>query len=81
LFIWIHIGLQELAFIEIVCGLELYRYVSCVVGCPIEGPVPANNVAYVVRELHQMVCYEFSLGDTIGIGNPGTLTILRLRPS
>lgn len=48
------------------------RYVSCVVGCPIEGPISPDKVAYVARELHRLGCYEISLGDTIGIGNPGT---------
>lgn len=50
-----------------------YRYVSCVVGCPIEGPVSTDKVAYVARELQQMGCYEISLGDTIGVGTPGKL--------
>lgn len=49
------------------------RYVSCVVGCPIEGMVPASNVAYVAKELYSMGCSEISLGDTIGVGTPGNL--------
>ena len=83
LFIWTpHLSVvKNWHSLKLYVGLELYRYVSCVVGCPIEGPVSVNNVAYVARELHQMGCYEISLGDTIGIGNPGTLTILRLCPS
>uniref|UniRef100_A0A1D1XZD7 hydroxymethylglutaryl-CoA lyase n=1 Tax=Anthurium amnicola TaxID=1678845 RepID=A0A1D1XZD7_9ARAE len=48
-------------------------YVSCVVGCPVEGPVPPSKVAYVAKELHDMGCYEISLGDTIGVGTPGTV--------
>ncbi|XP_062208327.1 uncharacterized protein LOC133909783 [Phragmites australis] len=48
-------------------------YVSCVVGCPVEGPVPPSNVAYVAKELYDMGCYEVSLGDTIGVGTPGTV--------
>uniref|UniRef100_K3XHG7 hydroxymethylglutaryl-CoA lyase n=1 Tax=Setaria italica TaxID=4555 RepID=K3XHG7_SETIT len=46
-------------------------YVSCVVGCPVDGPVPPSNVAYVAKELYDMGCYEVSLGDTIGVGTPG----------
>ncbi|VYS53615.1 unnamed protein product [Arabidopsis thaliana] len=48
-------------------------YVSCVVGCPVEGPVPPSKVAYVVKELYDMGCFEISLGDTIGIGTPGSV--------
>lgn len=51
----------------------LVRYVSCVVGCPIEGMVPPSNVAYVAKELYSMGCSEISLGDTIGVGTPGNL--------
>ncbi|XP_010922056.1 hydroxymethylglutaryl-CoA lyase, mitochondrial isoform X2 [Elaeis guineensis] len=48
-------------------------YVSCVVGCPVEGSVPPSKVAYVAKELYDMGCYEISLGDTIGVGTPGTV--------
>ncbi|GJN37918.1 hypothetical protein PR202_gb26918 [Eleusine coracana subsp. coracana] len=48
-------------------------YVSCVVGCPVDGPIPPSNVAYVAKELYDMGCYEISLGDTIGVGTPGTV--------
>lgn len=51
--------------------LKLYRYVSCVVGCPVEGSVPPSKVAYVAKELYNMGCFEISLGDTIGVGTPG----------
>lgn len=48
------------------------RYVSCVVGCPYEGPISARKVAEVSKKLYDMGCYEISLGDTIGVGTPGT---------
>ncbi|KAL6564849.1 hypothetical protein OROMI_016299 [Orobanche minor] len=48
-------------------------YVSCVVGCPVEGYISPSKVAYVARELHNMGCFEISLGDTIGIATPGTV--------
>jgi hypothetical protein len=50
-----------------------------VVGCPVEGSVPPSNVAYVAKELYDMGCYEVSLGDTIGVGTPGYLTLLTAR--
>ena len=41
-------------------------YVSCVLGCPYEGPIKPNQVANVARTMLDMGCYEISLGDTIG---------------
>ncbi|XP_061372578.1 hydroxymethylglutaryl-CoA lyase, mitochondrial-like [Gastrolobium bilobum] len=53
-------------------------YVSCVVGCPVEGPIPPSKVAYVAKELYDMGCFEISLGDTIGVGTPGTIVPMLL---
>ncbi|KAK7832448.1 hydroxymethylglutaryl-coa lyase [Quercus suber] len=53
--------------------LNFDRYVSCVVGCPVEGAIPPSKVAYVAKELYDMGCFEISLGDTIGVGTPGTV--------
>lgn len=52
-------------------GVRVRGYVSCVLGCPYEGVVSAEQVAPVARELYDMGCYEVSLGDTIGTGTPG----------
>ena len=49
-------------------------YVSCVAGCPYEGAIEASVVARVSKTLFEMGCYEISLGDTIGIGNPKTIS-------
>lgn len=49
------------------------RYVSCAVGCPVEGAIAPSKVAYVAKELHDMGCFEISLADTIGVGTPGNL--------
>lgn len=57
---------------------QYWRYVSCVVGCPVEGAVPPSKVAYVVKELYDMGCFEISLGDTIGIGTPGNFVTSNL---
>ncbi|MFN4324264.1 MAG: hydroxymethylglutaryl-CoA lyase [Azonexus sp.] len=48
-------------------------YVSCVVGCPYEGAIAPAQVASVVQTLFDMGCYEVSLGDTIGVGNPASI--------
>ncbi|XP_042450323.1 hydroxymethylglutaryl-CoA lyase, mitochondrial-like [Zingiber officinale] len=54
-------------------NIPVRGYVSCVVGCPTEGPMPPEKVAYVAKELYDMGCYEISLGDTIGIGTLGSV--------
>ena len=48
-------------------------YVSCVVGCPYEGAVDPRQAASVAKSLFDMGCYEVSLGDTIGVGNPASI--------
>lgn len=53
-------------------GIKVRGYVSCVLGCPYEGPVAPQKVAEVAGALFDMGCYEISLGDSIGTGTPGT---------
>ena len=48
-------------------------YVSCVVGCPYEGDIAPEQAASVAKSLFEMGCYEVSLGDTIGVGNPASV--------
>ncbi|MFJ4110247.1 hydroxymethylglutaryl-CoA lyase [Pseudomonas sp. NPDC089758] len=52
-------------------GVRVRGYVSCVLGCPYEGKVSAEQVAPVAKALHEMGCYEVSLGDTLGTGTAG----------
>jgi hydroxymethylglutaryl-CoA lyase len=52
-------------------GVKVRGYVSTVLGCPYQGQVPLADVVRVARALHDMGCYEVSLGDTIGVGTPG----------
>ncbi|KAL9427851.1 hypothetical protein AB3S75_029937 [Citrus x aurantiifolia] len=54
-------------------SIPVRGYLSCVVGCPVEGMVPPSKVAYVSKQLYDMGCSEISLGDTIGVGTPGTV--------
>ncbi|KAK9099357.1 hypothetical protein Syun_026402 [Stephania yunnanensis] len=54
-------------------SIPVRGYVSCVVGCPIEGPVSPSKVAHMAKELHDMGCFEISLGDTIGVRTPGNI--------
>ena len=51
-------------------NIAVRGYVSCVLGCPYEGPVAVAAVVRVARALHELGCYQVSLGDTIGVGTP-----------
>ncbi|XP_073080236.1 3-hydroxymethyl-3-methylglutaryl-CoA lyase, cytoplasmic isoform X6 [Manis javanica] len=48
-------------------------YVSCALGCPYEGSIAPQKVTEVSKRLYAMGCYEISLGDTIGVGTPGSM--------
>lgn len=56
--------------------LPVRGYVSCVTDCPFDGPTDPVQVASVAETLHQLGCYEVSLGDTIGQGRPETITAM-----
>jgi len=51
-------------------AIPVRGYVSCVLGCPYEGEIALDAVAEVAARLVELGCYEISLGDTIGVGNP-----------
>lgn len=55
-------------------NIPVRGYVSCVVGCPYDGFIEPEQVVMVAEKLYQMGCYEISLGDTIGVGTPATVT-------
>lgn len=62
--------------------IRVRGYISCVLGCPYEGAVDPLKVADMSVALYEMGCYEVSLGDTIGIGNPlSTANLLSSIPS
>lgn len=48
-------------------------YVSTVIGCPYDGRIEPERVLDVAKELLRLGCYEISLGDTIGVGSPGSV--------
>ncbi|MBD1549134.1 hydroxymethylglutaryl-CoA lyase [Roseibium aggregatum] len=54
-------------------GMPVRGYISCVTDCPYDGPTPPEAVARVAKLLHELDCYEISLGDTIGAGTPETI--------
>ena len=45
-------------------------YISCIIGCPYQGPTSPSQVVPIVEDLLDMGCDEISLGDTIGVGTP-----------
>jgi len=57
-------------------GIAVRGYVSCVTDCPFEGPTPPGAVARLAARLHELGCYEVSLGDTIGRATPATITAM-----
>ncbi|XP_032645452.2 hydroxymethylglutaryl-CoA lyase, mitochondrial isoform X1 [Chelonoidis abingdonii] len=54
-------------------SIPVRGYVSCVLGCPYEGKIAPAKVAEVSKKMYSMGCYEISLGDTIGVGTPGSM--------
>ncbi|HRE16137.1 MAG TPA: hydroxymethylglutaryl-CoA lyase, partial [Rhodocyclaceae bacterium] len=54
--------------------IKVRGYVSCIVGCPYEGDIAPEATAALAQTLYAMGCYEVSLGDTIGVGNPASIT-------
>ena len=51
-------------------NIRVRGYVSCVIHCPYEGFINANQVTPVVQELFKLGCYEVSLGETTGRATP-----------
>jgi len=62
--------IREVADRALAHGMKVRGYVSCVLGCPYEGPIAPAASARVAAELYSLGCYEISLGDTIGVGTP-----------
>lgn len=69
---------ESLKKFKIVCdhaklhNMKVRGYVSCVLGCPYEGHVEPTKVAQLASHLLDLGCFEVSLGDTIGVGNPSS---------
>ncbi|XP_049880847.1 hydroxymethylglutaryl-CoA lyase, mitochondrial [Pectinophora gossypiella] len=54
-------------------GIRVRGYISCILGCPYDGPVSPKTIAKMTERLLSMGCYEVSLGDTIGVGTAGSV--------
>ena len=67
---------EEISKIALSNNIKVRGYLSCVLGCPYEGKVDFKKTADLAVELINMGCYEISLGDTIGTGNPKDAMVL-----
>jgi len=54
-------------------GLMVRGYVSCIVRCPFDGEISAEQVGDVVSGLLELGVDEIDLGDTIGAGDPDSI--------
>ncbi|KAF3158503.1 hypothetical protein TWF788_004712 [Orbilia oligospora] len=57
-------------------NIKVRGYVSMVISCPYSGDTPPEKVVEVTKKLLEMGCYEVSLGDTTGVGNPYSIDVL-----
>lgn len=69
---------ESLAYRIIEADLPMRGYISCCLGCPYEGAIDPQRVAYVAKRLFDFGCHEIALGDTTGVGHPAsTAAMLR----
>lgn len=57
-------------------GCRVRAYVSTAWWCPYAGRIPPEAARRVAVALHEMGCYEISLGDTIGAATPAEVIAL-----
>ena len=51
-------------------GMRVRGAISCVLGCPYQGDVEPESVAYVARLMRQIGVQHVGVADTIGTGTP-----------
>jgi hydroxymethylglutaryl-CoA lyase len=67
---------RAIAQVAVANHMAMRGYISCVAGCPYEGLVAPEKVLMLAQELLDLGCYQISLGDTIGVGNPDSIARL-----
>src|SRR6266404_199008 len=53
--------------------VKVRGYVSALSACPYDGSIDPKDVAGVAGRLKELGCHEISLGDTTGVGTPGSV--------
>jgi hydroxymethylglutaryl-CoA lyase len=66
----------DIAAFAHIAARALEVVIGCSFGCPIEGPVPEEQVERVARAVSAFGVSRISLADSIGSGNPGQVTRL-----
>jgi hydroxymethylglutaryl-CoA lyase len=61
---------EELMPAALAAGLAVRAYLSTVWGCPYEGSVDPGRAIDIAARLLALGCYQVSLSDTVGVGNP-----------
>lgn len=56
--------------------IKVRGYLSVCFGCPYEGQVPEKKVVELAKRMHKIGAYEISIGDTIGVADPGQVQSL-----
>jgi len=56
--------------------IKVRGYISVVIACPYDGPTNPKIVSDLAKKLLDLGCYEISLGDTIGVGTPYTISVM-----
>jgi len=51
-------------------GIKVRGAISCAVGCPYEGVVPASSVERVAARMRSIGVQHVGVADTIGVGSP-----------
>ena len=51
-------------------GMRVRGAISCALGCPYQGRVEPDAVAYVARLMHDIGVHHVGVADTIGVGTP-----------
>ncbi len=60
-------------------GLRLRGSISCSFGCPYQGDVPEDAVAYMVGRMRDLGCDEIDIADTIGVSTARKTQSVMLR--
>lgn len=55
-------------------NLRVRAYISCIIACPYEGQVDPASVARLAAQFYSMGVDEIALADTIGAGDPQSIT-------